>query len=139
MLTIEKLRNFDIGFEFGDMFRKGRIKELIFGMKERIAYDEGEIEKWRLTAQHQAEVINKLYNRLENQSYEAELRAQNAELTKQLNQTLESMKALQEYAESLEKKLDDVHVSDTEAYRILSAMRSAKNREDNTWLNEEVS
>ena len=35
MLTIEALRHYNVGFEIGDMFGKGRMKELIFNFKEQ--------------------------------------------------------------------------------------------------------
>ena len=136
MIGVEDLKHFNTGFEIGDIFGKGRMKELIFDMKERLCYDKSEIEKWQLIAADEAKMITKLYDQLEGQSYEAELRRENAELSAKLERALEMQKSLEEYSASLKKQLDDVHYSDTEVYRILSAMRAKK---PNEWLQEEVS
>ena len=135
MISIEDLKHFNTGFEISDIFGKGRMKELIFDMKERLCYDKSEIEKWQQIAADEATMITKLYEQLEGQSYEAELRRENAELSAKLEKALEMQKGLEEYAASLKKELDEVHYSDTEVYRILSAMRTKKSNE---WMQEEV-
>lgn len=129
MLTIEALRHYNVGFEIGDMFGKGRMKELIFNFKEQLADDQGEIERWRQIAAQQAEVINGLYSQIDSQEYTRDLLAKNAELVKKLDESLERESYLQKYVESLEKNLEEIKYSDTEVYRILSSMRANKNLE----------
>ena len=136
MISLEDLKHYNTGFELGDIFGKGRMKELIFDMKEKICFDKGEIEKWQQIAAEEAELIAKLYNKIESQSYEQQLREENADLQRQLARALETQKSLEEYATSLKSQLDEAQYSDTEVYRILNAMRTKKPAE---WLKEEVS
>lgn len=134
MIDIKDLEYYNTEFEIGDIFGRGRMKELIFDMKERLCFDKAEIEKWQQIAADEAKMIGKLYERLEAQSYEQQLRDENEALRRELQKALEGQTALQEYADSLQKKLDETHLSDVEAYRILKSMQTKKN-----WIEEEVS
>ena len=134
MIDIKDLEYFNTDFEMGDIFGRGRMKELIFDMKERLCFDKAEIEKWQQIAADEAKMIGKLYERLETQSYEQQLRDENEALRRELQKALDGQNALQEYANSLQKKLDETHFSDVEAYRILKSMQTKKN-----WIEEEVS
>lgn len=134
MIDIKDLEYFNTDFEMGDIFGRGRMKELIFDMKERLCFDKAEIEKWQQIAADEAKMIGKLYERLEGQSYEQQLREENDRLQNELKKALEGQAALQEYADSLQKKLDETHFSDVEAYRILKAMHTKSD-----WKQEEVS
>lgn len=116
MISLEDLKHYNTGFELGDIFGKGRMKELIFDMKEKICFDKGEIEKWQQIAAEEAELIAKLYNKIESQSYEQQLREENADLQRQLARALETQKSLEEYATSLKSQLDEAQYSDTEVY-----------------------
>lgn len=138
MLSVEALNHYNTGFEIGDIFGKGRMKELLFNMKEQLAFDQSEIDRWREVAIAQADVINKLYDRLENQSNENRLREENDDLYCQLTRALEMQESLREYASSLEKKLEESSFSDREAYRILKAMRTSP-KPGVSWMQEEVS
>ena len=134
MIDVNDLEYFNTDFEMGDIFGRGRMKELIFDMKERLCFDKAEIEKWQQIAADEAKMIGKLYERLEAQSYEQQLREENDRLRNELQKALDGQNALQEYADSLQKKLDETHFSDVEAYRILKSMQTKKN-----WIEEEVS
>lgn len=134
MIDVKDLEYFNTDFEMGDIFGRGRMKELIFDMKERLCFDKAEIEKWQQIAADEAKMIGKLYERLEAQSYEQQLREENDRLRNELQKALDGQNALQEYADSLQKKLDETHFSDVEAYRILKSMQTKKN-----WIEEEVS
>lgn len=133
MFTPETLRHFNTGFELGDIFGKGRMRELIFNMKEQLCEDQSEIEKWRMLAASQAELITKLYAKIDSQSREVELQAKVDALQAQLESVLSERESLKIHASDLEQQLNDTHISDLEAYRILSAMRSNSN-----WKNTEV-
>lgn len=136
MLSLEDLKYFNTGFELGDVFGSGRMKELIFDMKEKICHDKAVIERWQQIAMDEAQLITKLYDQLEKQSYENSLREENKDLSEKLERSLESLKALEEYAASLQKKVEEYEVSDTEVYRLIKSMRNKKPGE---WMQEEVS
>lgn len=133
MLTVEALRHYNTGFELGDIFGSGRMKDLIWSFKEQLAEDQGEIAQWQEVAKSQADLIERLYSRLEEQASEPELRKENEELRRQVSNMEEMIRSLLEYNESLEGKLRESAFADKEACRILKAIQSKK------WNDEEVS
>lgn len=106
MITPEQLEHFNTGFELGDAFGKARLKNLIFEMREQLLFDRSEVEKWRIIAEKQAEVISDLYFKLEHPDYEQALRDDNKTLHEKLQRSLEVQFSLQEYASDLERKLN---------------------------------
>lgn len=106
MITPEQLEHFNTGFELSDAFGKARLKNLIFEMREQLLFDRSEVEKWRIIAEKQAEVISDLYFKLEHPDYEQALRDDNKILYEKLQRSLEVQSSLQEYASDLEHKLN---------------------------------
>lgn len=104
MLTANELSAYHTGFEFGDLFGKGRMRELIYNFKLQLLKDQEEIEQWKTMAMAQAVVIPKMYEKITRP--EENLLEENIALQKELGRALEMQQSLQEYAEDLERKLN---------------------------------
>ena len=104
MLTANELNRYHTGFELGDLFGQGRMRELIYSYKLQLMKDQEEIEQWKSIAMTQAAVIPKLYNKIA--SPEENLKEENFALQKELGRALEMQDTLQAYAEGLERKLN---------------------------------
>lgn len=103
MLTLNDLATYHVGLELTDLFGKGRIRELLYDTKLRIAKDEEEIETWRMAYLEQSKAIKGLIDMKTAPSLA--LSEENERLKKELTKTKESLAALQEYCEAMEMKL----------------------------------
>lgn len=104
MLTANELAKYHIGFELTDLFGKGRMRELIYDARLRIAKDEEEIEQWRTACMAQSGAIKMLTE--SKTEPDRLLQEENERLKKELKNALINVDSLEQWAGSLEKKLE---------------------------------
>ena len=103
MLTATDLANYNTGFELGDFFGRGRIKELLFDLKLRAVKDEEEIETWRSAYLEQSKAVKALVEM--KAAPTKALQDENTKLQAEVARLKGEVEALKLYSESLERKI----------------------------------
>lgn len=103
MVTARELDRYHIGFELGDIFGKGRMRELLYTMKRSLAEANAETEKWKGIAMAQSQIIPVMFKKLT--APEENAKQENEALIKELARAIEMQNSLKEYAEDLELKI----------------------------------
>ena len=106
MFSVSDLKGYHTGFEIGDLFGKGRMKELIYDYRNYKEKTDEELSQLRTIAMAQATIIPKMYHKIQNP--EENLKDENAALQKELAKALQMQASLQEYAEDLERKIKEL-------------------------------
>jgi len=105
------MKNIDTGIQLGDLFGKRRMADMAFELKKQKDLATSRIVQQEEIIKSQAIVIKMLCNEL--RSYKEDTISENDRLKKSLAGAMAMQKSLQEYAESLEKRLSSTTLKST--------------------------
>ena len=135
MFTPNDLRNYHTGFEVGDMFGKGRMRELIYNYQLQLSDSQEKIAMLEHMYADQGKAISALVAMKSDP--EKSLIEENARLHKDLEWAQSQIAALVEHCGALEAKVEALSNSDKVASAILESIHSRPNKPE-TWFKEEV-